>query len=45
VFYGQYDCYGPGSDTRGRVDWAMELTYEQAKPFMTTDFIDGNDWL
>ncbi|KAG0598995.1 hypothetical protein M758_12G118500 [Ceratodon purpureus] len=45
VFYGQYECYGPGSVTSGRVDWAMELTYEQAKPFMTTDFIDGSEWL
>ncbi|KAL2906776.1 putative pectinesterase 53 [Bienertia sinuspersici] len=45
VFYGQYKCTGPGADNGERVSWAKELTSEEAQPFITYDFIDGNEWL
>ncbi|CAO2830541.1 unnamed protein product [Amaranthus hypochondriacus] len=45
VFYGQYKCTGPGAEFGGRVSWAKELTKEEAQPFISTDFIDGDDWL
>ncbi|KAK2657054.1 hypothetical protein Ddye_010106 [Dipteronia dyeriana] len=45
VFYGQYKCSGPGAKYGGRVPWSRELTQEEAKPFISLDFIDGHRWL
>ncbi|XVF62152.1 hypothetical protein PTKIN_Ptkin08bG0194100 [Pterospermum kingtungense] len=45
VFYGQYKCSGPGADFGGRVSWARELTQQEAKPFISVDFINGHSWL
>ncbi|GKV41512.1 hypothetical protein SLEP1_g49030 [Rubroshorea leprosula] len=45
VFYGQYKCSGPGAEFERRVSWSRELTTEEAKPFMSVDFIDGHVWL
>ncbi|KAI8017759.1 putative pectinesterase 53 [Camellia lanceoleosa] len=45
VFYGQYKCMGPGADFEGRVSWSRELTLQEAKPFISLNFIDGYDWL
>lgn len=45
VYYGQYRCYGKGADTSGRVSWSKDLTDEQAKPFLSWDFVDGNEWI
>lgn len=45
VFYGQYDCTGPGASMKGRVAWSHELTAEQAAPFMSLSFIDGEEWV
>ncbi|KAI5055555.1 hypothetical protein GOP47_0029076 [Adiantum capillus-veneris] len=45
VFYGEYRCYGPGANSSGRVKWSRQLTPQQAKPFLSTAFIDGKEWL
>ncbi|AQK87820.1 Pectinesterase [Zea mays] len=45
VFYGQYKCTGPGANYAGRVQWSRELTDDEAKPFISLDFIDGFEWL
>ncbi|KAH7424395.1 hypothetical protein KP509_11G006600 [Ceratopteris richardii] len=45
VFYGEYECYGPGANRKGRVSWSRLLTAEQAKPFVHTGFINGESWL
>ncbi|TXG61479.1 hypothetical protein EZV62_012842 [Acer yangbiense] len=45
VFYGQYKCTGPGASFAGRVSWSRELSYEEAKPFITLSFIDGSEWI
>ncbi|XAR67062.1 Pectinesterase [Bertholletia excelsa] len=45
VFYGQYKCTGPGASFAGRVPWSRELTYEEAKPFISLNFIDGSEWI
>eukprot|EP00244_Chara_vulgaris_P005536 TRINITY_DN216_c0_g1_i4.p1 TRINITY_DN216_c0_g1~~TRINITY_DN216_c0_g1_i4.p1 ORF type:complete len:414 (+),score=53.81 TRINITY_DN216_c0_g1_i4:301-1542(+) len=45
VFYGEYKCRGLGSATGGRVKWAFTLTYEQARPFLTQNYIRGPTWL
>lgn len=45
VYYAEYQCTGPGANRDGRVSWSKSLTTEQAKPFSTISFIDGQDWL
>ncbi|KAH6555628.1 hypothetical protein KP509_13G037800 [Ceratopteris richardii] len=45
VFYGEYKCFGPGANSAGRAKWSKQLTPEQAKPFLSVAFIDGNQWL
>ncbi|KAL6006061.1 putative pectinesterase 53 [Asimina triloba] len=45
VFYGQYKCSGQGASFAGRVSWAKELTDEEAKPFISLSFVDGNEWI
>ncbi|KAG0557848.1 hypothetical protein KC19_11G161400 [Ceratodon purpureus] len=45
VYYGQYKCYGPGADTSGRVSWSKDLSDEQAKPFLSNDFVDASSWI
>lgn len=45
VFYGQYQCSGPGAEESGRVGWSHELTADQAAAFTSLSFINGNQWL
>ncbi|XP_061371155.1 probable pectinesterase 53 [Gastrolobium bilobum] len=45
VFYGQYKCTGPGASFAGRVSWSRELTDEEAKPFISLNYIDGSEWI
>ncbi|MCO5549254.1 hypothetical protein L7F22_002721 [Adiantum nelumboides] len=45
VYYGQYKCTGLGAGTKGREPWVHELTDQEAKPFLTLDFIEGNMWV
>ncbi|XP_052191100.1 probable pectinesterase 53 [Diospyros lotus] len=45
VFYGQFKCWGPGAEHGERVSWSRELTWQEAKPFVSVDFVDGCDWL
>ncbi|XP_062178250.1 probable pectinesterase 53 [Alnus glutinosa] len=45
VYYGEYKCSGPGANSTGRVPWARMLRDEEAKPFIGTQFIEGDNWL
>ncbi|MQL72548.1 hypothetical protein Taro_004901 [Colocasia esculenta] len=45
VFYGEYNCSGPGADWTGRVHWAHLLTEEEAQPFLGTYYVEGDTWL
>ncbi|XP_068314315.1 putative pectinesterase 11 [Pyrus communis] len=45
VYYGQYECSGPGAVTSKRVDWARVLTSAEAAPFITKDSIDAKAWI
>ncbi|KAG8090318.1 hypothetical protein GUJ93_ZPchr0011g27442 [Zizania palustris] len=45
IYYGEFKCTGAGSDARKRVGWALELTDEQAKPFIGTHYVFGDSWL
>lgn len=45
VYYGEYQCYGPGANKTKRVEWSKSLSNEDAAPFLTKDIIGGKDWL
>lgn len=45
VFYGEYENYGPGATTQGRVSYSHDLSNSQAGPFQTVNFVDGYSWL
>ncbi|GJM93284.1 hypothetical protein PR202_ga09829 [Eleusine coracana subsp. coracana] len=45
AFYGEFNCYGNGSDTARRVPWSHKLSPGEAAPFLTKAWLDGKDWL
>ncbi|KAL4184785.1 hypothetical protein AMTRI_Chr10g227250 [Amborella trichopoda] len=45
VVFGEYKCKGRGANMKRRVAWAKSLTYDEAKPFLGRNYIDGNQWL
>ncbi|KAK9921079.1 hypothetical protein M0R45_029608 [Rubus argutus] len=45
VFYGEYECIGPGANNTSRVSFAKQLNESEAAPFMDVSYIDGNEWL
>lgn len=45
VYFGEYNCTGPGADNSNRAAYAKRLDDSQAAPFLTTSYIDGDDWL
>ncbi|KAH7352229.1 hypothetical protein KP509_19G035800 [Ceratopteris richardii] len=45
AFYGEYQCSGPGANSKNRVAWSYQLTASQAAPFQTISFIDGSSWV
>ncbi|KAK3000225.1 hypothetical protein RJ639_023844 [Escallonia herrerae] len=45
VFYGEYDCSGPGSDLSHRVGFAKKLGDADVKPFLSLSFVEGSKWL
>ncbi|PIN11403.1 Pectinesterase [Handroanthus impetiginosus] len=45
VVFGEYECRGRGADRRGRAPWSKAMDYSEAKPFLDTTFIRGEQWL
>lgn len=45
IYYGEYQCSGPGANWTGRVHWAHLLTDEEAQPFLGTYYVEGDSWL
>ncbi|XP_059290499.1 probable pectinesterase 15 isoform X1 [Lycium ferocissimum] len=45
VFFGEYECYGPGANYTFRVPYGKQLKQNEATPFMDISFIDGQEWL
>ncbi|KAL3642874.1 putative pectinesterase/pectinesterase inhibitor 12 [Castilleja foliolosa] len=47
LYYGEYENYGPGSSTDGRVSWAgyHVMDYYDASNFTVSEFIAGHEWL
>ncbi|XP_006663669.2 probable pectinesterase 53 [Oryza brachyantha] len=48
IYYGEFKCFGAGADAVNhakRVGWALDLTEEQAKPFIGVHYIFGDSWI
>lgn len=45
VFYGEYKCTGDGANLADRVPYAQKLSDVQVLPYLSTSFIDGDQWL
>ncbi|KAF3323420.1 pectinesterase QRT1 [Carex littledalei] len=45
AYFGEYSCSGAGAELGSKVSWAKSLTYQEAQPFMSQGYIDGNEWL
>ncbi|XP_057778502.1 pectinesterase 1-like [Salvia miltiorrhiza] len=45
VYFGEFKNEGAGSNLEKRVTFAKKLTEEEAKPFITLDFIGASSWL
>ncbi|KAK7337145.1 hypothetical protein VNO77_17705 [Canavalia gladiata] len=45
VFFGEYNCLGPGANYTSRVSYAKQLSDYQATSYIDISYIDGNDWL
>lgn len=47
LYYGEYENYGPGSDTSSRVSWQgyHVMDYNDASNFTVSEFITGAEWL
>ncbi|KZV14132.1 putative pectinesterase/pectinesterase inhibitor 12 [Dorcoceras hygrometricum] len=47
LYYGEYENFGPGSDTSERVSWGgyRVMDYNDASNFTVSEFIAGDEWL
>lgn len=45
VFFGVYNCWGPGASKVKGVSWARELEFEEAHPFLVKSFVNGRHWI
>ncbi|KAJ3698009.1 hypothetical protein LUZ61_001714 [Rhynchospora tenuis] len=45
AYFGEYQCIGAGAKLESNVNWGRSLTSDEAKPFITLDYVDGNQWL
>lgn len=45
IFYGEYNCSGPGANSNLRASYVQKLNDTQALAFLNTSFIDGDQWL
>ncbi|KAK6149395.1 hypothetical protein DH2020_016920 [Rehmannia glutinosa] len=45
VVFGEYECRGRGADRSRRAEWSKAMDYVEARPFLDTTFIRGEQWL
>ncbi|GLT28158.1 hypothetical protein SLA2020_031090 [Shorea laevis] len=45
IFYGEYNCSGPGANLTMRATYVQRLNDTQASPYLNISFIDGDQWL
>ncbi|XP_043699653.1 putative pectinesterase 14 [Telopea speciosissima] len=45
VFFGEYECVGPGATDKLRVPYTKQLSYSEVIQYLDISYIDGNEWL
>lgn len=45
IFFGEYECTGPGANDANRVSYSRQLKQYDAAPYLDISYIDGQDWL
>ncbi|OVA17929.1 Pectinesterase [Macleaya cordata] len=45
VFFGEYECVGPGSNYTFRASYSKQLRPSEATQYMDISYIEGNKWL
>ncbi|CAN7039130.1 unnamed protein product [Brassica oleracea var. botrytis] len=45
IFYGEYNCSGPGANISKRAQYVQKLNETQVAQFINMTFIDGDQWL
>ncbi|KAG2721295.1 hypothetical protein I3760_02G075100 [Carya illinoinensis] len=45
VEFKTFKCHGPGAESQQRAPWSKELTEKEAAPFLSIDYINGEEWL
>ena len=45
IFYGEYNCSGPGAEVSKRAPYVQKLNDTQVAQFINMTFIDGDQWL
>lgn len=45
VFFGEYQCYGPGANYSDRASYGKQLQEFEAAPYTDISYIDGNEWI
>ncbi|KAL3646817.1 putative pectinesterase 15 [Castilleja foliolosa] len=45
VWFGEYECYGPGANSKDRVEYGKQLRQSEAAPYLDISYIDGEEWL
>ncbi|CAN6460676.1 unnamed protein product [Victoria cruziana] len=44
VFFGEFECMGPGANSSMRAVYSKQLSAYEAVPFMDLSFVEGNQW-
>ncbi|XP_010683975.2 probable pectinesterase 15 isoform X1 [Beta vulgaris subsp. vulgaris] len=45
IFFGEYECTGPGANYENRVSYSKHLKEYEVAPYINISYIDGNEWL
>ncbi|KAJ9678677.1 hypothetical protein PVL29_020765 [Vitis rotundifolia] len=45
VFFGEYNCLGPGADMSRRANFTKKLDFNGAKPYISLNYIGASSWL
>lgn len=46
IYFGEYKCIGPGAaSSAGRLKYQRILSDEEARPFLSMAYIQGDDWV
>ncbi|XP_040999828.1 probable pectinesterase 67 [Juglans microcarpa x Juglans regia] len=45
LYHAEFECHGPGAESEQRAPWSKQLTEKEAAPFLSIDYINGEEWL